>query len=215
MAEAMVEVLGSLSFVGPAFTQENLAIGVPGDSLAALFEHSFTPGRPGGLLSTYGVEMWWDENILPWGMPVGTTHGSPYHYDRWVPLILMGPGIEPEPPGRDRRWDGKDILDFIHGRFVFADSHQHANEIPFAVHMAQGIFGGQLHGLVVAPRELVRLDVVPQPPDLRLYPFALFRVAGGGQHLAEESQGLVLLLLAGQLVGAPNINIEKQLLGRA
>ena len=39
--------------------------------------------------------MWWVEGTLPWGMPVGTTHGSPYRYDRWVPLILMGPGIEP------------------------------------------------------------------------------------------------------------------------
>jgi arylsulfatase A-like enzyme len=94
-AQAMLEALETLDFVGPAYTQEALGGSIPGDSIAALFQHSFTPGRPGGLLSTYGVEMWWTENTLAWGMPVGTTHGSPFHYDRWVPLILMGPGVEP------------------------------------------------------------------------------------------------------------------------
>ena len=93
-AQAMLEALGTLDFVGPAFTQEALGGPIPGDSLAVLFQHSFTPGRPGGLLSTYGIEMWWTENTLAWGMPVGTTHGSPFHYDRWVPMILMGAGIE-------------------------------------------------------------------------------------------------------------------------
>ena len=91
---AMVEAMKDLSFVGPAFTHDDLQRGSLGDPLGVLFQHSYTPGRPGGLLSTYGVEMWWKENVLSWGMPVGTTHGSPYHYDRWVPLILMGPGIE-------------------------------------------------------------------------------------------------------------------------
>jgi len=94
VAGAMVEAMKDLSFVGPAFTHDDLQRGSLGDPLGVLFQHSYTPGRPGGLLSTYGVEMWWKENVLSWGMPVGTTHGSPYHYDRWVPLILMGPGIE-------------------------------------------------------------------------------------------------------------------------
>jgi hypothetical protein len=93
-AEAMVEAMEDLPFVGPAFTQDNLQKGVSRDSFAILFQHSYTPGRGGGLLSTYGVEMWWAENILSWGMPLGTTHGSPYRYDRWVPLILMGPNVE-------------------------------------------------------------------------------------------------------------------------
>ncbi len=51
-------------------------------------------------MSRYGVEMWWAENTLSWGLPVGTTHGSPFYYDRWVPMILMGPGIE---AGTDER----------------------------------------------------------------------------------------------------------------
>lgn len=28
-------------------------------------------------------------------MPRGTGHGSPYLYDRRVPIILMGPGVKP------------------------------------------------------------------------------------------------------------------------
>jgi predicted AlkP superfamily pyrophosphatase or phosphodiesterase len=95
ITDAMLEVLEVLDFVGPAYSQEALMGPAPGDSIAVLFQHSFSPGRPGGLLSTYGIEMWWTENTLPWGMPVGTTHGSPFYYDRWVPMILMGPGIQP------------------------------------------------------------------------------------------------------------------------
>ena len=93
-SRAMVEVMEGLDFVGPAFTHEDLAGSVGRDSLGVLFQHSYTPGRYGGLLSTYGVEMWWKPNILAWGMPTGTTHGSPYFYDRWVPLVVMGAGIE-------------------------------------------------------------------------------------------------------------------------
>lgn len=92
--EAMVLAMGDLSFVGPAYTHETILNGgAAGDSILHLFQHSMTEGRPGGLLSTYGVEMWWTENTLSWSLPVGTTHGSPFFYDRWVPLVLMGPGI--------------------------------------------------------------------------------------------------------------------------
>ena len=27
--------------------------------------------------------------------PTGTGHGTPYDYDRHVPIILMGPGVQP------------------------------------------------------------------------------------------------------------------------
>jgi len=94
-ADAMLEAMKLLDFVGPAYTHDQLSGRVGSDSLAVLYQHSYTPGRYGGLLSTYGIELWWEENILAWGMPVGTTHGSPYHYDRWVPMALLGPGIAP------------------------------------------------------------------------------------------------------------------------
>jgi predicted AlkP superfamily pyrophosphatase or phosphodiesterase len=95
LAESLVGALGEFPFAGPAFTHRQLLSGTPGDSLVTLFRRNFTPGRAGGLLSAYGVEMWWAENVLDWNYAsFGTTHGSPFHYDRWVPLVLMGPGID-------------------------------------------------------------------------------------------------------------------------
>jgi predicted AlkP superfamily pyrophosphatase or phosphodiesterase len=101
--KAMANAVSGLPFVGPVYTQtellvaevgDTLPVGAADDSLFALFQHSYTPGRAAGLLSTYGVEMWWAEKVLSWNLEQATTHGSPYLYDRWVPLILMGPGIE-------------------------------------------------------------------------------------------------------------------------
>ncbi len=94
-AAFMVDTIRGLPFVGPAYTRDELLQGEPSDSFAALFQHSLVPDRPTGLLGVYGVEMAWAEFVLDWSYSrVGTTHGSPYFYDRWVPLILMGPGIE-------------------------------------------------------------------------------------------------------------------------
>lgn len=93
LASRMVDHLREIPFVGPAYTQEALGSGEARDSIGVLFQHSFVPGRAGGLLSTYGVEMWWADNTVDWGLATGTTHGGPYLHDRWVPLILMGTGI--------------------------------------------------------------------------------------------------------------------------
>ena len=90
----MVKELREMPFVGPAFSHQELLTGEPRDSLSVLFQHSFVPDRFGGLLSPYGVEMWWAENTLDWSFSHGTTHGSPYYHDRWVPMVLVGAGIE-------------------------------------------------------------------------------------------------------------------------
>jgi len=93
MASHMVRAMGGIEFVGPAYTHDDLLSGAASDSIAALFRRSFVSDRPAGLLSGYGVEMWWAEDMVDWGIATGTTHGSPYMYDRWVPLILVGQGI--------------------------------------------------------------------------------------------------------------------------
>ncbi len=95
LSARMVEALGDVPFVGPAYTTKALREGTPVDSIEVFFRRSFVADRPGGLLSAYGVEMWWAEDVLDWTIATGSTHGSPYLYDRWVPLILMGPGIVP------------------------------------------------------------------------------------------------------------------------
>lgn len=90
---AMVDRIKELPFVGPAYTHDVLRSGEALDSIGVMYQHSLVPGRAGGLLSAYGVEMWWADKILDWSIETGTTHGGPYIHDRWVPLILMGPGI--------------------------------------------------------------------------------------------------------------------------
>ena len=56
---------------------------------AQLFRNSFVPGRSGDLV----VEG--EPGCLIWPFDAGTTHGSPHAYDRRVPLVFFGNGIEP------------------------------------------------------------------------------------------------------------------------
>ena len=67
----------------------------PTDSFAVLTRRSMYPGRAGGTFSREGVEAWLRPNILG-NERTGTTHGSPYWYDRHVPIIFMGPGVRAE-----------------------------------------------------------------------------------------------------------------------
>jgi arylsulfatase A-like enzyme len=64
----------------------------PADSFAVLMRRSLYPGRFAGPFSRYGVERRLASGILG-NERTGTTHGSPYWYDRHVPMIFMGPGI--------------------------------------------------------------------------------------------------------------------------
>ncbi len=77
-----------------AYTHRELTAGQLADSFAVLFRNSHHPGRAVGLFSRFGVEVRYNYNDLVY-YPTGTTHGSPYWYDRHVPFILMGAGVEP------------------------------------------------------------------------------------------------------------------------
>lgn len=80
-------------YVAVAYTREELLAG--GDAkLLAQFRLSFNPQRSGDVLYCF----------TPYSIPgasgptaknKGTTHGSPYHYDTHVPLLLIGHGIVP------------------------------------------------------------------------------------------------------------------------
>jgi predicted AlkP superfamily pyrophosphatase or phosphodiesterase len=78
--------------VGEAWTTEELMQRTPSDSFAVMMRRSMYPGRAGGAFSRQGVEMQLKSGVLP-NERTGTTHGSPYWYDRHVPMIFMGPGI--------------------------------------------------------------------------------------------------------------------------
>jgi predicted AlkP superfamily pyrophosphatase or phosphodiesterase len=85
-----------LSAFAYAWTEKELLRRTPSDSFAVLARRSVYPGRAGGIASRQGVEVYLKPLILAGER--GTTHGSPYWYDRHVPMVFMGAGI---PAGRD------------------------------------------------------------------------------------------------------------------
>ena len=95
-AVTLRDALKKLSIIGDAWTREQLDNGQPADSFEVLQRHSRSPGREEGLFSREGVEFRFVPGLLTG--PGGSSHGTPYFYDRHVPMIFMGPGI---PHGRD------------------------------------------------------------------------------------------------------------------
>ena len=78
--------------IAEAWTTESLMRQTPPDSFAVMMRRSMYPGRAGGTFSREGVESWFRSGVLG-NERTGTTHGSPYWYDRHVPIIFMGPGV--------------------------------------------------------------------------------------------------------------------------
>jgi arylsulfatase A-like enzyme len=88
--------LRKLPFVADVYTHAQLTNGSPADSFAVLERRALYPGRFAADFSPSGVEVRYAEG---WTTNVrGTSHGTPYWYDRHVPLLFMGPGM---PAGRD------------------------------------------------------------------------------------------------------------------
>ena len=69
--------------------------GEPADSFAVLYANARTPGRFTGVLAEADLYLRAVENTLVFSSPTGTSHGSPYWYDRHVPFILYGAGVAP------------------------------------------------------------------------------------------------------------------------
>jgi len=92
-------ILEEFDFVAKAMTREELLavdpstpLAASADSFVVLYRRSYRPDRaisPGerGVLVRLREGHMVDEAIA--------THGSPYTYDRHVPLVFMGPGFEP------------------------------------------------------------------------------------------------------------------------
>lgn len=92
LAETLARMLEARGLVAQAYTHRELLAGEPSDSFAVLFRNSHYPGRAAQSYSTLGVEGRFQAQDLVTRYN-GTTHGSPYWYDRWVPFMLMGPGV--------------------------------------------------------------------------------------------------------------------------
>jgi arylsulfatase A-like enzyme len=79
-----------------AYTHEELMRGQPRDSFEVLERRSLFRGRASGVFSREGVEVRFRQGLLR--LPRGSSHGTPWWYDRHVPMVFMGPGIA---AGRD------------------------------------------------------------------------------------------------------------------
>lgn len=93
LAQGIKKSLEELPFVAKAytFTEVENAQARP-DSFAVLFAHSLSRERALSLPSRYGVYHRWRPQYF--STNDATTHGTPYFYDRTVPLIFLGAGVE-------------------------------------------------------------------------------------------------------------------------
>ncbi|MGE0157947.1 MAG: alkaline phosphatase family protein [Gemmatimonadales bacterium] len=88
---AVREAVASLPFVAGAYTFEEIERDQPADSFAVLYAHSHSRTRLVGPAARAGVYLRYPPNFL--AVASITTHGTPYYYDRHVPLIFFGPGV--------------------------------------------------------------------------------------------------------------------------
>jgi len=70
------------------WTRDEMAAGRGPADFATLYRNSFHPERGGDLAIQPARGCLWS------AYPLGTSHGSPYDYDRAIPLVFFGPGIE-------------------------------------------------------------------------------------------------------------------------
>lgn len=90
---ALAAALEQLEVVADAMALDEFAGGgPPADSFVELFRNSHVEGRFTGPFPGTDVVVRFTEGT--YGSSRGTGHGAPYHYDRWVPFIVLGPGVE-------------------------------------------------------------------------------------------------------------------------
>jgi hypothetical protein len=96
LAGPLAEAIPQLPWIARAWSEDDLTSAEAADSFDVLAMNSHRPGRVSGLLGRLGVTFQVAERVLNFGFEYGgSTHQSGYHHDRWIPLVLMGPGIEP------------------------------------------------------------------------------------------------------------------------
>lgn len=92
--EAAKAAVLQLPFVAAAYTFDEIEGGQTADSFAVLYRNSHSDTRIVHVESRSGVYARLLPDRLLWGSPPAT-HGSPYYYDRHVPLIFFGEGVRP------------------------------------------------------------------------------------------------------------------------
>ena len=95
LAWQLKAALEALPFIEGAYTfAEVLDAQARPDSFAVLFARSHSRVRAAEFPARYGVYFRFRPNFLSWSADDATTHGSPYYYDRSVPIIFLGAGVE-------------------------------------------------------------------------------------------------------------------------
>ena len=94
----IAEALEPLPEIRRVFTLSEIEVDQPADSFARFFANSHVRDRPVNELARFGAYIQWEPHSLispAWlTRRVGSGHRSPYYFDRWVPLIFYGAGVE-------------------------------------------------------------------------------------------------------------------------
>jgi hypothetical protein len=92
---ALALALEELDFIEDAIPFDELArTQSPPDSFFRLYQNSYFPGRVTGPVGSLGLEVRaLQDFLLSAGPARGTSHGSPYWYDRSVPVIFLGADV--------------------------------------------------------------------------------------------------------------------------
>ncbi len=87
----MADGLRRMGFFEQVWTHAELETTANADSFVVLTQRSMFPGRYGGDFAVQGVEVLPIEGFID--RLTGTGHGTPWWYDRHVPVLFMGRGI--------------------------------------------------------------------------------------------------------------------------
>lgn len=90
LVEELRALRGAYPWLDDAYSMDEVAAFAPDQlGVRALVANTFHPDRTPDVIVVNAAD------VLV-GVGKGTSHGSPHHYDRDVPLIFYGPGFEPE-----------------------------------------------------------------------------------------------------------------------
>lgn len=104
--DELATALEALDVIADAMPLNELRSAEPAaDSFVQLFKASHVDGRFTGPFPGTDVVVRYSEGM--YDSSRGTGHGAPYHYDRWVPFMLIGPGVTAG--SRDERASTTDI----------------------------------------------------------------------------------------------------------
>ena len=98
--DAVKEALMAWPHVAAAYTFSEVENGVPADSFQVFFAHSHSRTRVVPPAGSAGVYVRFEPNVLALSSN-SASHGTPYYYDRHVPVIFfggaIGPGVSNDP----------------------------------------------------------------------------------------------------------------------